>query len=1059
MNIYLKPIKNKVNEWQPQLRHYFHAVVVAEIIKKEDLLENGYCITNVAFNSDTQTFTNVELECKDYHDEFIYLVKSDEFRDYEYVWAYVTKKTYNTKQRVVLDLTVDPLTTNYHIFGDNQFQGLAYTERATNIVREVNNIHPDSCSGLENKVYQEIETDLPINKNVDMFISTESNVISKDFKISYGIGPPFAPPTRVENLGTIYSYNNTPTHQRLISYTSIFNNFKDVMSLEGDNYTETMFDIFKKYDLNFDSNTWRMKWDDYLLFIAELQKNYVEMPMFANLHKIISDKDINKWLTIPRFFKGLTDTVIADFEFSVDFLIPYLDLTNHVNLHNQYFIIVGKTFQFEVDLLQIVDKQQPKIYGTRIVNMDNTKFLFYYAPERQTSFYDLTLDINNAVLSKEYLDKVDALNNSYNSGMKGALLDTLFPFLSLSITSLFGLSFGKRWAAFNLITGGTNLGFSLFKNALSGKYNDQTKQELTKQTDNVLLYEALNSIMLDKTNELQFGKLSINPDGPDNLKTIQYFLRRGTVLNSDVNFEYVELQIKKLLPDDEKTVYADQKEYGNIVNLLDTYDNILDYDFDNDIHMYYQGAIQPTINPVSSFMLQVLNNTLQQGVKIFSTQDIEMYIEKALLRLYLKYRGINKDKAYAAMTAEFVGSYLTPRTRAYFQPEAFTFIGIFDANDAEISDEDFKILQSKDWKLKYTYKDNEPKIMIINITSEVSDLSMTFEIANVMYQLTFTGGRDKQLQEVYDLITEDFIKEQLPEEFKPFYDHEKFGLLDITIKADYSSIPYVLHQRDLYNNLQIYPAKINFTYGTETSAEYDADFTRNLTLKIEPTTQLLAEQIALLSSTLASIKFYEEDNHTLQDLTDTFEPSLFLPWINEVYAEKFDESKYTPPPPTWFRKPNGNILILTDTENCTGEDLRVTGDIVYDGITANTSIKIIVCLKDQDVINFINTMRIDFEVKAGQLTEDFRVMYFKLEQMESYISDAKTSYSLRNNNLGFISLDRWNSVSKTYENLEPNIPISNVNTKDIYLRWNYWYRVPDQINQWVLKDPPEDKNG
>lgn len=127
MKIWIKAIKLKENEWMPQERIYFSQEITNKIIEDEKLKQDMVCKQNINFNPSTQILSNVVFDCENYNGEFIYLIKSKEIvkgRDYHF--GYVSSKNWNSVRKVVLELTIDTISSNYDLFYNDQFKGKAY---------------------------------------------------------------------------------------------------------------------------------------------------------------------------------------------------------------------------------------------------------------------------------------------------------------------------------------------------------------------------------------------------------------------------------------------------------------------------------------------------------------------------------------------------------------------------------------------------------------------------------------------------------------------------------------------------------------------------------------------------------------------------------------------------------------------------------------------------------------------------------------------------------------------------------------------------------------------
>jgi len=78
----------------PQDRIYLDSNKIEEIIFDEDLKNNMIKKQGVIFISETQTFSNVVFNAKDYNNELIFLIKNNQIlKNREYYFAYVVGKS------------------------------------------------------------------------------------------------------------------------------------------------------------------------------------------------------------------------------------------------------------------------------------------------------------------------------------------------------------------------------------------------------------------------------------------------------------------------------------------------------------------------------------------------------------------------------------------------------------------------------------------------------------------------------------------------------------------------------------------------------------------------------------------------------------------------------------------------------------------------------------------------------------------------------------------------------------------------------------------------------
>lgn len=611
MIIELKGIQNKENNWQPEENYYFSEEEVKEIIKEEKLNENMICMQNIGFNTDSQTFTNIVFDCDKYNNESIFLIKSKNvIKGKEYHFAYVTYKNWNTARKVVLELKIDILTSNYEWFKLNKFKGQVYTERTNNYQRSINNYHPDICSGIENHKVIYKDTNLVVNKKIDTFINSKLFNYTKEI---WTKGAPLAWNTiKMENKGTIFT--TAENTNQFISYNSLAHK---LTKIHDTNLPPIIDDILSKY-----SNS---KWSDNQLnfdntqkaidFLNELQASYgLKNTMLNDVDKTIKDINVNKWLSLPRFFEINDESIISNFEIDLSKYIN-IDLKNHMDLHNEYHFVCGKLFSIPIDLLRL-NLDNKKIYGSRIINIDTVIYNFYYSPEKTENFYTINISLSNGQLNQEYEKYLNDLNISYNSGMKGispmvgdigqnAILAFLSKGLKIGGEGLSGMFSGLGFM--NLL----KIPFDLYKESKNTKYQQQAILNKPKEASNVLLIDALYKVLLNETFSANWTYYSI-----DNTPWIGYMVTTKDKIKNPKIENYL-IEIKSPIEDDIQKIETDQKLYGNIVNqTFESLDNPLVWNELTQDHLYWKGKILPDVNPLDTFQMDMLNEVLAKGVYI-----------------------------------------------------------------------------------------------------------------------------------------------------------------------------------------------------------------------------------------------------------------------------------------------------------------------------------------------------------------------------------------------------------------------------------------------------------
>lgn len=620
MKIEIKPIKIKENEWLPHENNYFHQDLINEIIETEKLTENMNCIINVDFNSDNQTFTNVVFDCSKYNGEFIYLIKTKNIiKDRNYFFSYVTGKSWNTNQKIILSLTIDVITSNYDLFEKNKFKGQAYKERTNNEIREINNYHPDICSNISNLKRELIETNKNINTDIDIFVDQKTRTLNDRKMYTDDNEAPFFLYFETTTYGTAFTNS---TSGSFIAYNSTIPLTDKTIKNEDNNTINTITDLLKLYsqpNTKFSDKDWHFRNKQQRQLFIDAVSRYGHENTQLNDITILGndDQNINSWISVPKFFDNIDNNIISHIELELDDL-PNYNLKNHTNLHNNYFLIIGKTFKIPLDLIKIKNK---KIYVSRIVSQQNILFKFYYEIDRIDSFYSVNMSTANGLNSDKWKEYQRDLDISYNSGQKGLLpnlqgtgSNLLYLLLGSLINSSSGFkNIGKSVSGI-LGTSVLSSGFSAISNLKQQKYNEQQILSKGNETKNILLYEALNDILFYDTRIRPYGNIHIRDDVKE---WNSYFL----ISNTEIDYQgsnTIKILVEKPLETEIDKINQDQEMQGNIVNqLFLKEDNILKFNEHTKTHLYFKGQILPDENPVDNFQLNVINDILDKGIFIY----------------------------------------------------------------------------------------------------------------------------------------------------------------------------------------------------------------------------------------------------------------------------------------------------------------------------------------------------------------------------------------------------------------------------------------------------------
>lgn len=625
MQIKYKSIKTKTNEWQPQEQVYFSQEDIQTIITEEGLKDNMECTHNVDFDALQQTFNNVLIKCDKYQGEQIFLVNVPNIiPNREWYFCYVTNKQFDKMPYVNLSLTIDAVTSNYDLFYSGKFLGMVYKERANNYQLLVNKFHPDVCSGIPSVKNEIINTSIPLNKNIDIFTTAkmyetqDKKVVADDGSMSYDIS--YSPSGniigKVTDGGGTYNKNVDFWHFRTTN--SLVSNIRKSAKFR---FT-TIQELLRKHSTNglshVDDETWHFPNNNSLgLFMAEVDAEEYVDGMMSDIRKITANVEMSSWLSVPKLFDITSTSTISNFELNLNSYLKEIDTKNHLDLHYDYFLVFTNLIKMPIDLLQI--NSDNKIYGTRIINPNGVIFYFYYNNDRIDYFYSLNFSISNGVLSQDYQNYIRDLDVAYNSGMKGytgSLPDILSNILSGSLGMVLDKSTGGLGNIFSAL-GFMNvikMPFDIWKQQKEEKYQGNLIKNKPKTQENTLLNDALNNIIFSNASEISYSEfIQKFPNGQIGIK------HAITGINQIEHNNYDNFIIIKVKPieEDIKKIKQDQSMYGNIINqtFLDEA-NPLEWNELTTDHLYFQGKILPNVNPIDSFQLDWLNETLAKGVYI-----------------------------------------------------------------------------------------------------------------------------------------------------------------------------------------------------------------------------------------------------------------------------------------------------------------------------------------------------------------------------------------------------------------------------------------------------------
>ena len=679
MILKIKPIKNKDNEWKPQtsVQQYFSQDLLKKIIENEKLTEDMICVQNVSFEAQTQTFSNVVIASEKYNGEFIYLIETENIvKDRKYFFAYITKKSWNTGLKIVFDLTIDPISSNIDLFNEGKFAGEVYIERTNNYQRCVNDTHSDVCVNIINQKEDYKLTETKMIDTIQYFV--EKNLPTKIKKTitvdpAFGDHPYFDKKKVIDTLSfdpkgvLIRGIANDGQKIRLLGNKNFQNVTEWAPKSTGEKLPLSIVNILKDYAQNeeFNSDFWHFKTKgDYQDFINALVRQYpfktengvitcspLNKKLLPKIDREILQKETTRWITIPVIFSGLGNDIIDTFVMDMRPILKDFDnIQNHALLHNKYFLSLNRIFKIPLNLIKLHNKFNYTrwIFGIREIIKEGVRFSFFYNAERTDLFYEITLSLQNALLDDTYAKFERDLLISRNAGMSG-FGGEVSKFGENALASLMtaGSSFlmGSLASGGNPIVGGiTALGTfagGMINSGLSvpfntWKENKQIKYERMKIEANPNVARVETSIdMLLKMFEYEnfifswayfsSQNYSATVDECSTDCNAGYVILNNKKITLPYNKKYFALIIETPLQCDIDKIITDQERYGNIVNEFKTDDK----DYQNPLvlnslvkdFLFWQGKINPKINPIDNFQLDFLNETLALGVKIIKEKE------------------------------------------------------------------------------------------------------------------------------------------------------------------------------------------------------------------------------------------------------------------------------------------------------------------------------------------------------------------------------------------------------------------------------------------------------
>lgn len=634
MKIEIKPIRIKTNEWQPTNGIRFSQEKLADIINEENLKTDMDCVLNVKFDSLRQIFSNVQINCDEYKDEYIYLLKCNFAESVlDYFWVYVVNKQFNTAKKVILTLKIDGISSTIRLFNVGSFAGEVYIERTNNYQREINNIHSDACAGIENNQFEYKKLNTEVNRQIDIFIDQKTRTINrippavKGYMIVKGAGPGTQWGFDRTTYGTVFidglddsflAYNSTISlngnpirNQELPTFT--IQKLLDIWASAGTKYNDDNW--------YFDSSANRATFVDR---VGEYGKNNTQLDDITRIGN--DSENVNWWLSVPKFFTFDEKGVIAYFDYEIDKSIFDFSEKKHLDLHYNFFLVIGKTFKIPLDFIKL----QQKIWITRIVSQQNVIFQFSYTSNRTENFYEVTMATANGINSDAWKEYQRNLDIAYNTGVKGDPFDIFKGIIGKAAsiglgTTIAANTFNKAGEnGLNLpFFGGLATGiastifgsaFSIYSNYKKEKYDAQMVLSKGNEAKNILLFEALNDIIFFQTEAASYGKIYVNR--PEKTTDAYFLLTKELITPNITNLNFMVLKEKPISVDIKK-IELDQQQYGNVVSqtFLDVTNPLEFNDLSGD-NLFWQGVIQPKINPVSIFLLSLINDELGAGTKI-----------------------------------------------------------------------------------------------------------------------------------------------------------------------------------------------------------------------------------------------------------------------------------------------------------------------------------------------------------------------------------------------------------------------------------------------------------
>jgi len=571
--------------------------------RDEIIINNETLYQYTEKNPEVNFTVNIYTIIPGYIDQFIYFVQVGEKK----YWTYVVNKNFDLGQNVILTLQIDVVTSNLNRFNSRKFEGEVYVERTNNIEKKFNTFHSDICAGITNQKFNNLKTNKQIDRTIDNYIQSQG---PRNTHRWINGGRDLRKSTTVTEYGTAYLDNN----QNFIAHSTwqFLSNKKirniPILPLDIQTMLTLAGSKNSYYDPEWNFSTFTAAEN----FIRNVTTYGINETQINDILDVASSSEVINWISIPRFFtfEQPTNSFTNYGKLTIDEL-PNIDLKDHLLLHRRYYLVIGKIFRIPIDLLKIENKT---IYINRVLGTNSVKFIFYYEIECLNEFYNVDIAIGNGLYNDNWTKFQRDLDLQYNNGLKGFNpLDLVQAILGTGVGTLFTGGFGALISAFgaqNLI----NIPFKLFREKKQEHYQNQRILDQPMQSRNTLLSEVLNQITFGLYKQVEFGKIEVkNVSGQND---ISYFVKNNINVQSNNSLSIYLIEERPIFFEEEIIKY-DQQNYGNIINNTQNIDNPLKFNDLTPEFLYWQGKINPTHNPIDNFELDLLNQKLAMGVKIW----------------------------------------------------------------------------------------------------------------------------------------------------------------------------------------------------------------------------------------------------------------------------------------------------------------------------------------------------------------------------------------------------------------------------------------------------------